>query len=205
MNGTILVLILSGILGFRVGMIGFPDWQVAVETAQVVAGLVTYPSDNIFYIYHTKLWTALHQILALPLRAGVDEITLSLAVSGVMGMLTFQALAMFVYALSRDALVSIGAAGLIFFTRSAEYGVVYPIFLLGTEHTYGAIGLSLSVLIAALFGAGWYRTGAMKSHASPASPSTALRAGGRVIRNAAAPLVKDLDIEMAGVGGICFR
>ena len=141
-------------------MLGFPDWQVAVETAQVVAGLVTYPPDNIFYIYHTRLWTALHQILAVALGAGVSEITLSLVVSGVQGMLTFQALALFVYALSRDVLLAVGAAALIFFTRSAEYGVVYPLFLLGTEHTYGVIGLSTGVLIVGLLGAGWYRTGA---------------------------------------------
>ena len=160
MNGAIWVLLLSGILGFRVGMLGFPDWQVAVETAQVVAGLVTYPPDNIFYIYHTRLWTALHQILAVALGAGVNEITLSLVVSGVQGMLTFQALALFVYALSRDVLLAIGAAALIFFTRSAEYGVVYPLFLLGTEHTYGVIGLSTGVLVVGLLGAGWYRTGA---------------------------------------------
>ena len=51
-------------------MVGFPDWQVAVETAQVVAGLVTYPADNIFFIYHTKLWTVLHQILAVAARRG---------------------------------------------------------------------------------------------------------------------------------------
>jgi hypothetical protein len=161
LNGAIWVLILSGILGFRVGMIGFPDWQVAVETAQVTAGLVTYPPDNIFYIYHTRLWTALHQVLALALRAGVDEITLSLLVSGAQGMLTFQALALFVYALSRDVLLAAGAAALIFFTRSAEYGTVYPLFLLGTEHTYGVIGLSTGVLVIALLGTGWYRTGAL--------------------------------------------
>src|SRR6186713_858375 len=100
------VLLLSGILGFRLGMTGFPDWQVAVETAQVVAGLVPYPPDNIFYIYHTRLWTVLHQLLAVGLRAGVSEITLSLIVSGVLGMLTFQALAVFVYALSRDVLLA---------------------------------------------------------------------------------------------------
>ena len=88
----------------------------------------------------------LHQILAIALRAGVDEITLSLIVSGVQGMLTFQALALFVYALSRDVLLAIGAAALIFFTRSAEYGNVYPLFLLGTEHTYGVVGLSTGVL-----------------------------------------------------------
>jgi hypothetical protein len=159
-NGAIWVLLLSGILGFRVGMLGFPDWQVAVETAQVLAGLVTYPPDNIFYIYHTRLWTALHQILAVALGAGASEMTLSLVVSGVQGMLTFQALALFVYALSPDVLLAVGAAALIFFTRSAEYGTVYPLFLLGTEHTYGVIGLSTGVLVMALVGAGWYRTGA---------------------------------------------
>ena len=161
MNGALWVLLLSGILGVRVGLLGFPDWQVAVETAQAVAGLVHYPRDNIFYIYHTKLWTSLHHVLALGLLAGVNELTLSLVISGIQGMLTFQALAIFVYALSRHVLLSVGAAALIFFTRSAEYGVVYPIFLVGTEHTYGVIGLSLSVLIVGILGAGWYRTGAI--------------------------------------------
>jgi hypothetical protein len=161
MYGALWVLLLSGILGFRVGMLGFPDWQVAVETAQVVAGLVTYPPDNIFYIYHTRLWTAMHQILALALAAGASEITLSLVVSGVQGMLTFQALALFVYAFSRDVLLAVGSAALIFFARAAEYGTVYPLFLLGTEHTYGVIGLSTGVLTVAMLGAGWYRTGAL--------------------------------------------
>lgn len=161
MNGTLWVLVLSGILGFRVGLLGFPDWQVAVETAQVVAGIVEYPSDNIFYVYHTKLWTALHQVLAVALQAGGTEITLSRVVSGVQGMLTFQALAIVVYALSREVLLAVGAAALVFFTRSAEYGVVYPLFLLGTEHTYGVIGLSTAVLVTGVLGAGWYRTGAL--------------------------------------------
>ncbi len=161
MTGAFWVLFLSGILGFRVGMIGYPDWQVAVETAQVVAGLVPYPPDNIFYIYHTKLWTSLHHVLALGLLAGFSELQLSLVVSGVLGMLAFQALAMVVYALSRDVFLSIGAAALIFFTRSVEYGVVYPLFLVGTEHTYGVVGLTLSVLVVATLGAGWYRTGAV--------------------------------------------
>jgi hypothetical protein len=167
MSGAFWVLLLSGVLGFRVGMFGFPDWQVAVETAQVVAGLVTYPPDNIFYIYHTRLWTALHHILAVALRAGVSEMTLSLIVSGVQGMLTFQALALFVYALSRDVLLAVGAAALIFFTRTAEYGTIYPLFLLGSEHTYGVIGLSTAALAVAVLGAGWYRTGAFLLGVAP--------------------------------------
>ena len=95
------------------------------------------------------------------LGAGVSELTLSLIVSGVQGMLTFQALALFVYALGRDILLAVGAAALIFFTRSAEYGTVYPLFLLGTEHTYGVVGLSTGVLAVAMLGAGWYRAGAL--------------------------------------------
>ena len=36
------VLLASGLLGFRVGMVGFPDWQVAVETSQVLAAFNFY-------------------------------------------------------------------------------------------------------------------------------------------------------------------
>ena len=149
-------------------MVTFPDWQVAVETAQVIAGIVRYPVDNPFYLYHLKLWTILHQICALLLQAGMSEIALSKIVSGLLGMVSFQAIALIVYALSRDALLAIGSAFLIAFTRTAEYGVNYPIYLMGTPHTYGAIGLSLIALVAGLTGAGWYRTAAFVLGLAPA-------------------------------------
>src|SRR6187455_1873083 len=69
--GVLWVLALSGAIGFRVGMVNFPEWQVAVETSQVVAGLVRYPAGNPFLLYHTKLWTLLHQLCAPLLVAGV--------------------------------------------------------------------------------------------------------------------------------------
>jgi hypothetical protein len=162
------VLIASGIGGFHAGMVTFPEWQVAVETAQVVAGIVHYPPDNPFYLYHLELWTILHQICALLLRAGISEIALSKMVSGLLGMISFQAIAMIVYALSRDTLLAAGAPFLIAFTRAAEYGVNYPIYLMGTPHTYGVIGLSLIALIAGLAGAGWYRTGGFLLGLAPA-------------------------------------
>ena len=164
----LLVLLVSGILGFRVGMAGFPDWQVAVETSQVFAGLVKYPAGNPFFIYHLKLWTILHQICAVFLRVGVSEIRLSLVISGLLGMVTFQALSAIVYAFSRDALIAIGASVLIYFTRTAEYGAVYGLFLMGTENTYGILGLSFCVLAVALIGAGWYRAGGFLLAVSPA-------------------------------------
>ena len=64
-RAPIWVLVLSGLLGFWFGFVAYPTWQVAVEPAQVVAGLVSYPAGNPNYIYQSKLWTILHQVNAL--------------------------------------------------------------------------------------------------------------------------------------------
>jgi hypothetical protein len=149
------VLALSGLLGFFIGAVRLPSWHVAVETAQVVAGLVEYPRNNPFYIYHTKLWTILHQICAVFLRLGVSEITLSTILSGVLGMLSFQALSLFVWALCGSAVLAIGSPFLIVYSRVAQHGVSYPIDLVGIAETYGGVGLSYFALVAALFGAGF--------------------------------------------------
>jgi hypothetical protein len=153
------VLVLSGALGFHVGAGAFADWQVAVETAQVVGGLVDYPAGNPFYVYHTKLWTVLHQVLAVALAAGLSERTLSILVSGLLGMVSFQALSLIAYAISRDVLIAAGASALIFFSRVAEVGAIYPIWLVGTTHTYGIIALAHAALAVGFLGCGWYRSG----------------------------------------------
>jgi hypothetical protein len=167
-TGALWVLAASGTLGFVVGAISLPDWQVAVETAQVVAGIVAYPPDNPFYIYHAKLWTILHQLSALLLIAGVPEGTLAVVISGLLGLVSFQALSMVVYALTRDALLSIGSAVLMAFARAAETDTVYPIALMGTVHTYGALGLSTFVLVVGLLGSGLYLAGGFLLGLSPA-------------------------------------
>ena len=158
-RGAALTLGLSGVLGFGIGCVLFPTWHVAVETAQVVGGIVTYPPDNLFYLYHARVWTVLHQILALALRAGLTERALSEFLSGLVGMVSFQALAMTVYAFSRSVTLAIGAAFVIFFSQAADFGAVYPIWLMNTQHTYGVIGLSTLVLALALVGCGWLRSG----------------------------------------------
>jgi hypothetical protein len=162
------VLILSGILGWHTGAGAFADWQVAVESAQVVARLVEYPPGNPFYVYHTKLWTVLHQVLAVLLAAGFSERTLSIAVSGLLGVVSFQALSLIVYALSRDVLLAAGASALIFFTRVAEANAIYPIWLVGTSHTYGILTLSFCALVVGFLGCGWYRTGLFLLGLAPA-------------------------------------
>ena len=162
------MLLFGGVLGWHVGAGAFADWQVAVESAQVVARLVQYPSGNPFYVYHTKLWTILHQVLAVLLAAGFSERTLSVAVSGLLGMVSFQAVSLIAYALSRDALIAAGASALVFFTRVAEANSIYPIWLVGTSHTYGVIALSFAALVIGFLGCGWYRTGLFLLGLAPA-------------------------------------
>lgn len=166
--GALTTLAVSGLVGYYAGSRGFPEWQVPVESAQVLAGLVRYPADNPFFIYHLKLWTLLHQVCAVLLAAGVSEIRLSIILSGISGMVSFQALAMTVYAFSHSTWLSTLAAIVIFASRAAEYGARYPIFLLGTSHTYGTLGLSLLVLVAALFGCGRYGLGLFLLGLAPA-------------------------------------
>jgi hypothetical protein len=165
---SLYVLTVSGLLGFGIGIFRFPTWQVAVEAAQVVAGIVHYPPDTPFYIYQMKLWTVLHQVCAVLLRAGLSEITVSRLLSGLLGMVSFQALSMLTWAISRDGVLAIGAPALILYSRAAEHGAVYPISLMGTDHTYGVIGLSTAALVVALLGAGCVRLGGFLLGVAPA-------------------------------------
>jgi hypothetical protein len=158
----------SGALGFWLGAAVFAEWQVAVETAQVIARLVEYPSDNPFYIYHVRLWTVLHEALALLLRMGMWELTASRLASGLLGMFSLQALSMIVYALSGNAMLATGGAFVVFLSRAGEIGGRYPLSLMATQHTYGAVGMSAMVLAAALLGAGRYRLGGLLLGAMPA-------------------------------------
>lgn len=78
---SLAVLGASRALGFFVLAFGFPDWQVAVETAQVLAGIVDYPPDSPFYIYHLRIWTVVHHVCAVLLLAGLSEVQLSILLS----------------------------------------------------------------------------------------------------------------------------
>jgi hypothetical protein len=83
-------------------------------------------------------------------------------------MLSFQGLSLLLYALSRDATLAVGAPLVILYSRAAEHGTTYPIVLMGTNHTYGAVGLSLILLCVAFLAAGWYRLGGFLVGLAPA-------------------------------------
>ncbi len=155
-----MVLAATGAVGFFVGMILEPTWQDVIEPGQVLAGLVDYPTDNPVFLYSTRTWTLLHQISAALLLAGFSERTLALLLSGVVGMLSLQALGTTIFALSDDVPLACATPFFVFFTRATSGGLAYPVMLAGSEYTSGVVGLSFLLLVCAMIGAGEYACGA---------------------------------------------
>ena len=83
-----LVVILSLISGFLVG-ISHSSWQNTVHNSQMLAGIVTYPQNNPWYLCVMKTWTIWDQLGAIFLVYGGNERTLSILLSGVMGAVFF--------------------------------------------------------------------------------------------------------------------
>src|SRR5437763_9801883 len=123
---TWLVLIVTGLGG---GLLGAgTGLQLPVESAQVLAGLVKYPADNPFYMYHIKSWTILHQVCAVLLWGGLSERTVSVFLAGLVGMVSFQALALCALAVSHSRIVGVLAPILCFGTKFFDnLGGVYDI------------------------------------------------------------------------------
>lgn len=162
------VLGLSGALGFLLGASAYATWQVAVETGQVLAGLVDYPPTNPFYLYHTKLWTLTNQAGLVLLRLGLSEIAVCILYSGLLGMVSFQALSAVTLAFSRDERMALGSPLVVLLTGAASFGVSYPVYLMGASHTYGVLSLSLALLTAALFACEEYKAGSILLGLAPA-------------------------------------
>jgi hypothetical protein len=139
------VLAASATLGFVVGLL-FPAWHVAIEPAQVIAGIVEYPSANPFGLYETRLWTGWHQILAPLLAAGVPERVLTFLLSGLVAAISFSALTAFAYGLGADAELAIATPFVLGVLNPTSWEFWYPIILLGHGHTYGMAGLAWLVL-----------------------------------------------------------
>jgi hypothetical protein len=176
------VLILTGAVGFYLGAVRFGDWQLSVESAQVLAGVVPYPVTNITYIFQIKLWSLINQIPALLLHLNVSEINLSLAISGLIGMLVFQALAFLVWAFSRNSFLAFAAPFVIFLYITGGYqlseqnrafdSTVYPIYFMNIGHTYGALSLPYVLMIFSAYGAGLYGLGSLLLGLAPAIHSS---------------------------------
>ena len=164
-----MVLFVGGVTGLYFGL--NCGWQIAVESAQVVAGIVEYPVDNPFYMYHVKAWTLLHQVPALLLACGLSERVVSLLIACTASILFQQAFGLICYSFSRDRLISCAVPMLYLATNVCKLGgAVYPVFLEPHEYwtTYGVTGTAMALFVWSLWGLGLWRAAALLSGLSPA-------------------------------------
>ncbi len=147
---------ISGSAGFFLGCV-FAGWLAGIETAQILAKVVSYPPTTPQYLNHIRVFTLQNHLGALLIHILGSERWVCLAFSGLMGMLSFQAISLFIYAINRSvALAFLGCFFIFLFDRIGA-GPVYPIALLDSPHNFGVIGLSFTLLTVALFGAGLRR------------------------------------------------
>ncbi|KPA18205.1 conserved hypothetical protein, membrane [Candidatus Magnetomorum sp. HK-1] len=141
------LLLISGIWGFFVGLM-HSNWQIAVEGGQFLAGLVHYSPEDPHFMFMNIAWTSLHQITALLLKVGISEKVLSIVISGIIAMVSCQAISGLVYIFSKSIFFS-ALFPLFYFLleKKMPLGANYPIMLWDVPHTYGSLSLSLVILI----------------------------------------------------------
>jgi hypothetical protein len=161
------LLLLSAACGFGLGIL-FPAWHVAIEPAQVLAGIVTYPDGNPFALYETRLWTGWHQVLTPLLAAGVPERSLTLLLSGLVAALVFVALTAFAHGFGADDRLALATPFVVGVLHPASWEFWYPILLLGHGHTYGMAGLSWLVLACGVLASGRWSLAAFLIGVGPA-------------------------------------
>lgn len=139
------------------GALTRPTWQASVESAQVLAGLVSYPPHNSFHVYHLKLWTIVNQLSALMLGLGASERFLSVLISGIIAGLSYVAVGLCTFSISRSAFWGIAAPFLLDFSALKDVlSVNYPMDFMGTPHTYGVVGLAWALITLSLISLGRY-------------------------------------------------
>jgi hypothetical protein len=163
------VAIPSALTGAVAGVAG--GWQTAVESAQVLAGVVDYSTANPFYMYHVKVWTLLHQLPAILLACGVSEGAVCVLLGGLVGTVSFLALSLAALAISGRRALAVAmpllvlAAGVYLETRG-----VYPLRILSDKPwiIYGAMGTSYVALAWSLVALGRLRMGGFLLGLAPA-------------------------------------
>ncbi len=169
-RGALGVLAASGSIGAVLGATRMATWQALLESAQAIAGIVPYDPANAFYQYHMRAWSITHHFAAAALVAGVDEYTLSRVISAGLGFLSFAGLALIAYAISKRRVAAIAAPLLVFglFAGGRYYDLVYPVWMMGTHHTYGVMARGYMVLTLGCFAVGWKRTAMVMLGLAPA-------------------------------------
>lgn len=161
-------LLLSALFGCIIATGRRTNWQVPIESAQVQVGLVTYPPDSPMHYFHMKSWSLLNQIAGLILSATGSEFVASMLLEGLVGATSFAGIFLIVFSISRNRLAALLVPMLMYSLSLVGAAVAYPIVLLGTDSSYGILGLTYMLLTIGLLGCGYYRSGAFLAGVSPA-------------------------------------
>lgn len=146
MTGLKPVILGSMLLGALLGF-SHEEWQMAIESAQVQAGQVSYPPDNSFFMYHLKIWTLMVQIPAFFLKFGITDAFLNHISSALMGAFLYSNQAVITYLLSRSLIFSLGFPAAVWISRMFQVGDTYEIMLYDEPHTFGIVAPAYAVLV----------------------------------------------------------
>jgi len=149
--------LVSAILGAIVAVLFFPTWQHAVESGQVLAGVVAYSDpDNPFYVYHRYSPSLLNH-LASWLILATDEIVTCLTFSALQGGLSYLALGMILQVFIKSGRHLIPLVVLCaHLSGIMELPMPYPMEIAGSVG-YGSFAQALFLLSGALYATGRYR------------------------------------------------
>ncbi len=148
----IILLAVMGIIGLFLGLLQ-PNLQLAVEQGQVLAGTVSYPPDNPYYMYQVNAWNLWGQLAGLGLYLGLSELVVSLIFSGLAGIIFFWGAGLWAFTFSKDIRIAVLTPLFLKFihdTLRFEFGgwaFNYPIMLMGHPHTYGMLGFLFVFLV----------------------------------------------------------
>lgn len=147
-----IVIVVSSAVGLIMGLLS-PQLQVGVEQGQVLSHLVSYSHDEPYYLFQAKLWNVWAQLSALGFSLGLSEISLSVAFSGLAGLISCLGLALIVFGITENTFLSIVTSIYILgFNHAAVFdGFAYPVMTLGWILTYGVLGLVFMALNLGLF------------------------------------------------------
>lgn len=132
-------------------------YQVCTETGMVLAGMIKYPPEIPFYLYNIKVYSLINQLCAGLIFLSFSPNFVNILVSVLLAVVSSLALSLLIFALNRNLYVSLFGLCMIINMQLTGAGIVYPILLYGTTHTYGVLGLSFMLLTVSLYGCRKYR------------------------------------------------
>jgi len=173
-------------IGFFLGSFIMPVWTHNVESAQVIANVLNYSSDNPMYIGHSGLYSLLIQIPALLLHIGCSEWFLCVLFSGIQCALAFSSVSLVTFIFSRNFFISLLMPLLLLHLSHHQpfwpdnyyavfHGHAYPLLFPLNTSLYGLIGICIVVLIFCFSSLGWFRSAAFMAGLFPSiHPTLAL-------------------------------